>query len=263
MDFRVFQKIFRKINGFIEIIAIYKNWPTYILYKFKLIPNNKPIKLCLRNGISFNISERNNFETIDEVWRNRIQTKELSLPSSGIVIDIGANIGAFSLMAAEQLHEGLVLSYEPEVNNYSALVKNIAYNKLENKVKPIQLAVSDKVGEQFLFLGEASGYHSISPSESTNAFDETEREMVKTTTLSELFRENKISNCAFLKMDCEVAEKSILLNADLNDLKKISKIVIECHNGYSEIIQRLKGAGFKISTTIHTDKTGVVYATRI
>lgn len=253
-----FSKLKRKVKGFFEITNTYKNWPIWLLYKVGVI--NKKIKLYLRKGVSFNVSERNNLETIDEVWRNKVQIREMELPKNGIIIDIGANIGAFSIMAANELESGVVLSYEPEDKNYSALQRNVSDNDLENKIKPIRLAVSNEAGESFLFLGKASGYHTLSPSESANKFTDDKKQVIKTTSLENIFEENNIINCAFLKMDCEGAEKVIILNTDIKYLRRISCMVIECHNGYQEIINHLTENGFEIKLIPHTNKTGVVYA---
>jgi hypothetical protein len=48
--------------------------------------------------------------------------------------------------------------------------------------------------------------------------------------LKDIFAKNKIPRVDFLKMDCEGAEYEILFNCQENILRKIDKIVIECHN---------------------------------
>ena len=49
------------------------------------------------------------------------------------VVDLGANIGYFSLLAARIVRErGRVFAFEPEPKNYSYLVKNIKLNNYDN-----------------------------------------------------------------------------------------------------------------------------------
>ena len=63
-----------------------------------------------------------------------------------IVIDLGAHIGVFSVYAALYGAEK-VYAYEPLKENYDLLVKNIAVNNLQDKIIPIQKAVTDKKGK--------------------------------------------------------------------------------------------------------------------
>ncbi|MBF0122122.1 MAG: FkbM family methyltransferase [Candidatus Omnitrophica bacterium] len=70
------------------------------------------------------------------------------------VIDIGANIGYYSLIASRLVGEnGMVYAFEPEPQNFSYLVKNINENKSVNIV-PIPKALSDKNGSCKLFIDD-------------------------------------------------------------------------------------------------------------
>jgi FkbM family methyltransferase len=67
------------------------------------------------------------------------------LPSEGTFIDIGANIGFFSVPVAHRRREtqGRVYAFEPIPANYSELLKNIRLNGLEGKIIPSNLAISN------------------------------------------------------------------------------------------------------------------------
>lgn len=79
-----------------------------------------------------------------------------------VVLDIGANIGYYTLQFAGLVGEkGKVFSFEPDPDNYRLLIKNIEQNNYKNVV-PIQKAVSDKTGRSYLFLCEDNkGDHRI------------------------------------------------------------------------------------------------------
>ena len=78
------------------------------------------------------------------------------------VLDLGANIGYFSLMAGKLVGaNGKVFSFEPDLKNYEYLTKNIKLNKLTNIVT-FNKAVSNKNGkEKFYFCSYDSGHHTL------------------------------------------------------------------------------------------------------
>ena len=45
------------------------------------------------------------------------------------ILEIFANIGAFSIYATKKYPDGLIFSYEPDVKNYQTLLKNLSINK--------------------------------------------------------------------------------------------------------------------------------------
>jgi FkbM family methyltransferase len=68
------------------------------------------------------------------------------------VLDIGANIGYYSVLAGLQLgHSGQVLAYEPNPENFALLEKNIAVNSGDN-IQAFKLALSNTDAEGFLYL---------------------------------------------------------------------------------------------------------------
>jgi FkbM family methyltransferase len=77
------------------------------------------------------------------------------------VLDIGANIGFFTLVAARKAgRSGKVYAFEPGPDNFAVLARNIGINKFQN-VTPLSKAVSDKSGMGSLVLGEDSDQHSL------------------------------------------------------------------------------------------------------
>jgi FkbM family methyltransferase len=71
-------------------------------------------------------------------------------------IDIGANIGYYSVLASKLVGKGgLVVAFEPEMVNYSILKKTIQLNNLTNVIIKPQ-AVSDRLGDVELFLSDST-----------------------------------------------------------------------------------------------------------
>ncbi|MCE7992762.1 MAG: FkbM family methyltransferase [Roseivirga sp.] len=161
------------------------------------------------------------------------------------IIDIGAHIGTFSLLAATTNKIGKIYAIEPCLDTYSVLEKNILENRLIN-LHPHRLALSDKKGTAKLFYDTATGNwgHSL-----THAFS-AQGEEVPTDTLDAFFEENDIEHCHFIKFNCEGSEFDILLQASSETLARIDNMLVLYHmdltdkHHVNDIIKRLKKLGF-------------------
>ena len=84
--------------------------------------------------------------------------------------------------------------------------------------------------------------------------------------IQNIFEENNISHCNFLKLDCEGAEYEILCNLPTKYFKKIDKIVMECHfvDKKPELIDRLKQIlakqGFQVVAKAISNELVLLYA---
>lgn len=116
-----------------------------------------------------------------------------------VVLDIGANIGYFTLLMAKQAKQ--VHAFEPEPRNFQTLQKNIELNKLSN-VKLYNAGVAETIQRTTLHLCDTNrGMHRIYPSQWCNE-GTTEIQLVKIDDL--------IENADFIKMDIEGAELGAL-----------------------------------------------------
>ncbi len=89
------------------------------------------------------------------------------------VIDVGANIGFFSLFAARLVGKtGRVYAFEPEPRNFQLLTKNIALNMYDNVVA-YQKAVWRHSGRMKLYLANVldTGAHTLRARHDTQYFD--------------------------------------------------------------------------------------------
>ena len=116
------------------------------------------------------------------------------------VVDIGANIGYYTLLAARRV--GLhcrVYAFEPEPYNFKILTENIRLNGYNNVIA-IQKAVSNESGTAPLFLSpRGDGWHGLlSPKDYSK-----EAIAVKTVTLDEFFETEGCPAIQVVKMDIE------------------------------------------------------------
>lgn len=77
------------------------------------------------------------------------------------VVDVGANIGYYTCLAASLVKYGSVWAFEPEARNYDDLCGNISLNGFNN-VMPVKAAIADSDGEAVLNVSRYdSGVHSL------------------------------------------------------------------------------------------------------
>ena len=136
-----------------------------------------------------------------------------ALQEGMVVVDIGANIGLFSVIAATRVGEsGSVIAFEPEPENYALLKKNIEKNKLKN-VTLYQKAVADKPGQLTLHIYDANkGKHSL-VKDVTDAPGFNSDVLVEVVQLDTVLGEKHIRP-NIIKMDIEGAESLALLGME-------------------------------------------------
>lgn len=79
-----------------------------------------------------------------------------------IFVDVGAHLGLLSLAAAQAMHgKGKIIVFEPFPGTRSLLEKTFRMNGFAGMLEVHGAAVSNRVGEETLFLGTTSERHSI------------------------------------------------------------------------------------------------------
>ncbi len=158
----------------------------------------------------------------------------------GIFIDVGANVGKYSIMVGNRLkNNGKVISIEPEINNFLTLKENIKLNKLNNVILE-NSACSEKNGLVQLYLSDYPGQHSI--------YRKTKHRIkVRSVKLDDLIKKYSLKKVNLIKIDVEGAEIDVLKGAE-NILKKFKpKIIFECYGeNYPKVKALLKKYGYKI-----------------
>jgi FkbM family methyltransferase len=166
------------------------------------------------------------------------------------VVDIGANIGYYTLLAARLVGEkGKVFAFEPSPDNFALLKRNVEANGYKNIVL-VPKAVSDRKATARLRIDRASsGGHSLSAFRDTKDFVD-----VETISLDRYFA-NGVEHIDVLKIDAEGAEMAILngmprlleRNTDLTLLTEFFPRAIRAF-GYApeEYVRRLGASGFQI-----------------
>ncbi|MGD0453144.1 MAG: FkbM family methyltransferase [Solirubrobacteraceae bacterium] len=124
------------------------------------------------------------------------------------VIDVGAHIGYFSLVAATRVGPtGRVWSFEPDPANRASLERNVEANEMGDRVSVVPLAVTSVVGQSALYrVASDTGSSTVYPQ--AEAGDEPI--VVTTTSLDVWAASEGWPPIGLVKMDAEGAEGGVL-----------------------------------------------------
>jgi len=186
---------------------------------------NKPFKYRLSDGRTISlypegqISKRiftNSFE------KQQVTTFQRIIKPGMIVVDAGANIGLYSLIASKLIGlKGKVFSFEPSKETFQRLLNNIELNKFSNII-PINKGLGDTSNEKLILrqdigFGDAERYlfsGNEAPDiklENINAVNIEEEIIIDT--LDNSLNKMNFNKIDFLKMDTEGFEYYILKGA--------------------------------------------------
>ena len=181
--------------------------------------------------------------------------------SGDVVLDLGANIGYFTILFAKIVGEnGKVVAFEPESKNFQILKKNISENGYNNVILENK-AVSEKNGSTVLFTGtKSSGANRIYEPKKAQEWrkkekqQEFEKNEIETVSIDKFLNEKEIEKVNFIKIDIEGGEffalkgmKNILKNPDLKIFMEWDRPALE-DSGIKpiEVLELLKQENFII-----------------
>jgi FkbM family methyltransferase len=162
--------------------------------------------------------------TLDEYIFGEVRSayKDLEIKKGDVVLDLGANIGAFAKQAAEK--EAIVHCYEPEPNNFTLLQLNSPNTNNHKKA-----VVGKQNGNIELFINSKrnKGIHMTRPVNGRESIE------VETVSFSDLINEIKPNK---IKIDVEGAEYDFL---PFEFPSFVEKLVMEIHFQYDPSWRKL------------------------
>lgn len=175
-----------------------------------------------------------------------------SLRPGDVFVDVGANIGFFSLLAARAVGpRGKVIAVEAVTELAAAVRANAARNGFD-QIEVIEAAASDVVGEVELMLARHPGGATISPADTPP--DLIGRRTVRTITLDGLFADRDLPHPTMVKIDVEGAEFPVL--DGMSELLLTHRPVVLCELDSSDrsvldskvlsFRERLTGSGYEV-----------------
>jgi phthiocerol/phenolphthiocerol synthesis type-I polyketide synthase E len=234
---------------FFELVHYNRDWPKYLYHRFTSTQgDNPPLSFALRNGQVIALNRDGRF-TLNEIYLDRVyDVPGVNLADCRSILDIGGNVGVFSLFAASVAPQAAIYCFEPAQANFGLLMRNVSTNQGAH-IFPYQMAVGGKCGTGFMEVQGASVTHALRTAEATGT------DKVEVIDMSRVFELAGVERFDFLKMDVEGAELDILGATSDEQLRRIGAIAMEWH--YSEresesLVGRLRGLGFEVTPQFST-----------
>lgn len=237
----------------------------------------------LPNGIK--IFHRNRYETdfvYKEIFDNRIYLKHgIQLGRKPHVLDVGANIGLFTLFIKLEFPEARIDVFEPSKELVHLIRLNLAQFVNDVRIHQMGLGESEKEMRFSYYPGYTimSGFHANETSDRTvlskgirnqieiasknkikvnnemidaiigDKLQKAETYMCPIVSLSNFIYTHKIDSLDLLKIDAEQCETEILRGIKPVDWHKIRQIVIEAHSQKmaDEVIRTLTDRNFSVT----------------
>ncbi|HTL26293.1 MAG TPA: FkbM family methyltransferase, partial [Burkholderiales bacterium] len=227
----------------------------------------------LPNGLRLAHWQRHETEYLyEEIFEDECYLRNgVDLPDDAVVIDVGANIGMFSLFVMSRCSAPTIYAFEPAPAIYDILKANFA--AYGGKGLPINAGVASREGTAtFTFYENSSvfsGFHADENSDGAalraiigntlrsatsldgGAFERQVDELAsgrlrsrthecRLTSLSELIREHRLERIDLLKVDAEKSELDVLHGIEEQDWPKFRQIVLEVHDASQQKLQSLQ-----------------------
>ncbi|MCB2109130.1 MAG: FkbM family methyltransferase [Rhodobacteraceae bacterium] len=176
-----------------------------------------------------------------------------SLPEGGTLLDIGANVGTYSIYAGV-MRNARVFAFEPEASNYAVLCENIAVNHLSDRAIAWCAALSDAAKIDRIYLSErqtGGSCHSFGEKVDAHlrevSFPHSQGAI--STTIDTLVDSGVISAPDYIKIDVDGIEHKIIRGAQKTLANPhVRSLLIEINSNlpeHREIIANLEHFGFK------------------
>jgi amino acid adenylation domain-containing protein/non-ribosomal peptide synthase protein (TIGR01720 family)/FkbM family methyltransferase len=221
----------------------------------------------------------------DEIFRDQVYLKNgITIAQDACVVDVGANLGFFSVFASILSKGGKVYSFEPLPPIYEILklntslypgqfnVFNLGISKRAEKVNfsyyPHATILSGRYAEdaevtglirQFIQNTEQDGLSEAEVSELLQNRLVHQQFECELKTLSQIISENNIGQIDLLKIDVEKSELDVLEGIAAEDWKKIKQVVLEIHDiegRLQTITGMLTQHGFNIQVSQSSEMSG-------
>ena len=249
-------------------------WPSLLVGQvIKILPDSNLV--ALKSGIrvvkKMDYERRDILLEVDSDFEYRVRLHscqkepdtvhwiETFIKEGDVLYDIGANSGAYSLVASK-FFDGKVTVYafEPAFLNFAQLCKNLLLNRNQNSVVPLPVALSDTTSITNFNLGNlvpGGAMHALGEplDPEGHVFTPVAQQPVLSYRVDDFIKQFDIRMPNHIKIDVDGNELSILKGMDetLNG-GSVRSVLLELNVGSGrdqEILQFLAEKGFKVHST--------------
>lgn len=218
---------------YINLFRHFSNPSKYLAAKFRL-SSEDPLEFVLRNGLRVCVPRirLHEFKMIymDDCYLKGFKRNAFSHIREMVVVDVGANLGFFTLYAKSIFPDAKVYCIEPLQENYAFLLKNVSMNgQIKDSLTTLNVALWSESGS--LTLSGSKNEKFPTGASVLSKKDEVIKYQVSALGFEDLFSRYGLAEISFLKLDCEGAEYDILYQCNQANLERVHSIVIEVHEG--------------------------------
>lgn len=187
----------------------------------------------LRSGIDVIVTNDSDWFVYNEIFANKEYDSAILLLLASkiknpLILDLGANVGYFTLKVADELKQAgienfRVVAVEASPSNYTLLKNRMAQPALKDKVKAYLGLAGYKSGSEAVIHSQQHYGHSVIP-------ENTEGKMAVVEYLNIEKLINDTDEISFLKCDIEGSEE-IFIKEYLTLLQRVAHAVFEFHAG--------------------------------
>lgn len=186
----------------------------------------------------------------EEIFKTRIYKDYLENKKDSVVIDLGGNIGLFSLYASKYAKQ--VYTLEPAKEHFECIQKMLEFNQITN-VKAINKAIFTVNTKLPLFHNRNKTMYSLHMGVNDNS---EQPEEVEAISMEQLFKDEKIEHVDLVKLDIEGSEIEVLSSLTFRSVApKIDVVVMELHDWAgrhpNQAKDALKSNGFEVTTVLN------------
>lgn len=219
----IFKGLYSKIPFKGIVFAKLRALVRFPLFIYQHLLFEEPFSVSIEGNSPFHLYNQTCIEN-DIFWNGLFHSWEQSTlfqwltfcrVSNGYIIDVGANTGVYSLISASSNKVSTIFAFEPHPVFYQSLCNNIALNHFSERIKPIQIALSDAHGNASI-----ADYACLGGQICAN-----------TTTLDLYCEQNGLGPVDLIKVDIEGMETAFFRGAIQTIRKYRPTIIVEILDG--------------------------------
>lgn len=239
-----------KVQTVFDIVRRLVNWPT--AFFLRLFRKRQGLRLLeFRNGLHVVCrGATRDWDVIHELFfaggYGRAMEFLRAQPASPIVLDLGGNIGLFSLLAASAHSRARLIAFEPGPPNYRMFeINRLANSSLSDRIELRRLAVGGEARKTEWAFDEQNPGGSGLYSSGTQTFP------IEVVTFAEVVRSIG-ERVALAKIDIEGAEYEVLAQTPVEIWHLINAVSLELHHdpankvSQDNFLKTMEGFGFRI-----------------